>query len=196
MSQSARPLARIGLAAAAAAGLALSTAAVASAQEAYPDPTVATVVDGTNIITTVTDNGSGEVGGVPVSCINLGLSALDALPLASADPEDLDLFDVVNAAQWIDLQGGTSAESPEAVTDANAARAAVELGELEPGVYASVGACLTAELSLVSMAYDAPIFVPGGVGSVGQAIDLGSSALEMDGGSSMLMDFGSAMVGS
>lgn len=196
MSQSTRHLARTGLAAAAAAALALSTAAVASAQEAYPDPTVTTEVDGTNIITTVTDNGGGDADGVPVSCINLGLSAIDALPLASADPDDIDVIDVVNAAQWINLQDGTSAESPEAVTDANAARDAVGLGELEPGVYASVGACLTAELSLVSMAYDAPIFVPGGVGSVGQAIDLGSSALEMDGGSAMLMDFGSAMVGS
>ncbi|OAH54032.1 hypothetical protein AYJ66_15575 [Dietzia cinnamea] len=153
-------------------------------------------MDGTNIITTVTDNGSGEADGVAASCINLGLSALDALPLASADPGDIDVFEVLNVVQWIDLQGGTSAEDPEAVTDTNAARAALEQGELEPGVYASVGACLDADYNMLSIAYDAPIFVPGGVGSVGQAIDLGSSALEMDGGSAMLMDFGSAMVGS
>ncbi|AWH93264.1 hypothetical protein A6035_14950 [Dietzia lutea] len=115
---------------------------------------------------------------------------------ASDDIDDIDVFDVVNAAQWINLEDGTSAEAPEAVTDANAARDAVGLGELEPGVYASVGACLDSSLNLLSMDYDAPIFVPGGVGSVGQAIDLGSSALEMEGGSSMLMDFGTAMVGS
>lgn len=201
MNQSFRTLTRAGLAVAAASALATSGAAVASAQEgeAYPEPTVSTQVDGNNIITTITDNGGGFHNDAEVTCVNAGMFAIDALPLAALDPEDIDLLQVIGSAQWIELNNATTPEIPEVVVDANESRAAVNLPPLEPGVYASVGACLgvvDGDLGLVSMAYDAPVFVPGGIGSVGQALDLGSSALELDGGSSMLLDFGSEMLGS
>lgn len=204
MTQSARHLTRAGLAAAAAAALAISGAGAASAQDddAYPEPTVSAQVDGTNIITTITDNGGGDHNGEEVICMNLGLPALDALPLAGLNTEDISMAEVIESVMWIELMNTTTAETPEVEVDAVAARSLFPDPELPAGVYATVGACVSLDpeaeggLRLESMAYEAPVFVPGGIGSVGQALDLGSSALELDGGSSMLLDFGSEMVGS
>lgn len=203
MTQPVRHLTRAPLAAAAAAALALSGAAVASAQEdeAYPEPTVSARVDGNNIITTITDNGGGDHNGEEVTCMNLGLPAIDALPLAGLDPEDISMAEVMESVLWIELMNITTSETPEVEVDAVEARSLFPDPELPAGVYASVGACVSLDqeavggLRLESMAYDAPVFVPGGIGSVGQALDLGSSALELDGGSAMLLDFGSEMVG-
>lgn len=205
MAQSIRHFTRASVAAAGAAALALSVAGVASAQEndAYPEPTVSAQVDGNNIITTITDNGGGDHNGEEVICMNLGLPALAALPLAALDVEDIDLEEVMQSVMWIELMNTTTSETPEVEVDAVAARSMFPDPELPGDVYASVGACVSIdesgeppEMVLESMAYDAPVFVPGGIGSVGQAFDLGSSALELDGGSSMLVDFGSEMVGS
>lgn len=205
MPQSARHLTRAGLAAAAAAALAISGAGAASAQDndAYPEPTVSAQVDGNNIITTITDNGGGDHNGEEVICMNLGLPALDALPLAGLDPEDISMAEVMDSVMWIELNNTTTVDNPEVVVDAVEARSLFDDPALPSGVYASVGACVSVDLSgdlpdlvLESMAYEAPVFVPRGIGSVGQALDLGSSAIELEDGFSMLLNFGSEMVGS
>lgn len=157
-------------------------------------------MDGNNIITTITDNGGGDHNGLPVICVNLGLDALDALPLAGLDPDEIDVADVLDMGLWGGTLWMTTAEDPEIVVSAND-NLANDWDELPAGAYASVGACLAADLEtgdmeLASMDYEAPIFVPGGFGSIGQALDLGSSALSAEGGSSNLLNAGSDMMGS
>lgn len=157
-------------------------------------------MDGNNIITTITDNGGGEHNGLSVICLNLGLDALEALPLAALDPDDVDVEHVLEVGLWGGTLWTTTAEEPEIVVSAED-NLANDWDELPAGVYASVGAYLSLDLeagdiTLESMDYAAPIFVPGGIGSIGQALDLGSSALSMEGGSSILMDVGSDMAGS
>src|SRR5699024_1048273 len=149
-------------------------------------------VDGNDVITTITDNGEAAGG---ATCLNAGLLAVDALPFAGGG--DLPPFsELLELTAWI---GGTpTEEGAPTSTDAENPTITVDSGELEPGAYATVGACV-ADGEVASYAYQV-VFVPGGFGSIGQALDLGSAVAQMDNGSAIISDLltsgtGSEMLG-
>ena len=63
------------------------------------------------------------------------------------------------------------------------------LKPITPGAYAVVGACFDkdAQDAVLSYSYQV-VFSPGGFGSLGQALDLGSATINMDGGSAVIAD--------
>lgn len=164
---------RTAVASAAAAGLlALSLPGVASAADAYPAPTVSATTDGDTITTTVTDIANPATA----LCATALIPIESALPLISA-PTLPPIGDLVAIPG---LQLGPN------FTIGGVSNVAVNEFTVEPGVYAAVGACVNGE----EIAYDyAVVFSPGGLGSVSQGLDLGSTILKSDGGMGLLLGF-------
>ncbi|WP_430334283.1 hypothetical protein [Rhodococcus sp. ACT016] len=181
-------IARCATAAAAVTGtLALVLPGVASAEPAaaVPAPKISAHVDGDAIDMTVTQ-GAGE----GVLCLPIVLGATDALPLAVTPTDQWPGFgDLVNKVYYIG--NATSAASPTA----DSTTATVDgfnpglLKPITPGAYAVVGACFdaAAQDQVLSYSYQV-VFFPGGVGSLGQALDLGSTTIGMEGGSTIIAD--------
>lgn len=164
-------IARTAVASAAAAGLlALSLPGVASAADAYPAPTVSATTDGDTITTTVTDIADPATA----LCATALMPIEAALPLISA-PELPPIGELVEIPG---LQLGQN------FTLLNGSNVAVNEFTVDPGVYAVVGACVAGE----EIAYDySVVFSPGGLGSVSQGLDLGSTILKSDGGMGLLL---------
>lgn len=170
-------LARVSTAAIALAGaLALTLPGVANAAEpAAPPPTLTAQVDGDTIVMKVAP----PAGTTGLTCLPVVLSATDALPFSVAPPTDL-------VSLLPKLKGGFPYDvdaDGNSVTDA-----------LEPGAYAVVGACLDG-LSLTGYTYKV-LFVPGGFGSIGQALTLGSQTIALEDGIEILMSQISSGAGS
>lgn len=179
------------------AAAALALPGVASAAEtAVPAPKITASVDGEAIDMTVTQKSTGQ----NALCLPIVLSAEDALPLA-ATPTDQwpDFAELVNKVYYIG--NPTNDAAPEASsTTAPPTDGGVNTGLLKPitpGAYAVVGACFDAanQNEVLSYSYTV-VFSPGGFGSVGQALDLGSSTVSMDGGSSVITDLLTSGAGS
>lgn len=177
-----------GTAVAAAGVLALALPGIASAAPTaeVPAPKISAHVDGDAIDMTIARTGAAE----GLACLPVVLSATDALPLAATPmdqwPSFLELLDNVyyvgNATY-----DGAPVESTTAL-DENDFNPGL-LKPITPGAYAVVGACFdaTAQDEVLSYSYQV-VFFPGGVGSLGQALDLGSATIGMDGGSAVIAD--------
>ncbi len=152
------------------AAAALALPGVASAAETdVPAPTITASADGDVITMTLTQKSVGQ----NVLCLPIVLDAQDALPLAATPPDQWPGFMV---------EGGVNTGLLKPIT---------------PGAYAVVGACFDATSQDAVLSYDyTVVFSPGGFGSVDQALDLGSSTLTMDGGSSVVADLLTSGTGS
>lgn len=175
--------------AAAGLGLALVLPGTAAAEDApYPAPTVEAHVDGSDIVTTVTDNGDGEYEGEDVHCAVVGMKAIDALTLAGKNMDEVATVLANEDIVQYGSEGSTRADDhgEKLESSANAALGGHQGGdELSPGVYVSTAGCVTEDDAgaidgLVSYDWAGPLFVPGGPSMVPQAVNLGSQMLELD----------------
>jgi len=184
-----KTFARCAAAAAAATGtlaLVVPGAASATPAAAVPAPKISAHVDGDVIDMTLTQTSASE----NVFCLPIVLNAADALPLAATPTDQWPGFgELVNKVYYIG--NATSA----AVATADSTTAAPEDGGINtgllkpitPGAYAVVGACFDAADASQVLSYGYQVvFSPGGFGSLGQALDLGSATMSMDGGSSVI----------
>ncbi|QCQ92622.1 hypothetical protein [Rhodococcus sp. SGAir0479] len=179
-------IARWAGAAAAAAGavtLALPGIASAEATAPVPAPKISAHVNGDAIDMTVT-----QTAGSDVFCMPIILGAEDALPLA-ATPIDQwpglgDLVDKVYYLGNATTEAGSTVESTTGAADGEINTGLVK--PLTPGAYAVVGACFGGD-KVVSYNYQV-VFFPGGFGSLGQALNLGSATIGMEGGSAVIAD--------
>ncbi|WP_280759752.1 hypothetical protein [Prescottella agglutinans] len=176
-----------GAAAAVTGTLALVLPGVASAETAaVPAPKISAHVDGDAIDMTLTQTSASE----NVFCLPIVLNAADALPLAAKPTNQWPGFgDLVSKVYYIG--NATSAAAPTAdSTTAAPEGGGINTGLLKPitpGAYAVVGACFDATdpSQVLSYGYQV-VFSPGGFGSIGQALDLGSTTMSMEGGSSVI----------
>lgn len=187
----------VGAAAALTGALALALPGIASAAPAgeVPAPEISANADGDVIEMTLTQTSTGQ----GVMCVPIVLEATDALPLAATPMDQWPGFgELINTVHYIG--NPTSDASPKSesttATDENGFNPGL-LKPITPGAYAVVGACVDGaeQNAVLSYSYQV-VFSPGGVGSLGQALDLGSSTLEMDGGSSIVADLLTSGAGS
>lgn len=182
-------LARLAGAAVAATGaLALIAPAVATADAvAVPAPTVTAQVSGDAIEMTVTAPDTDA----NIACVPIVLSATDALPLAALPTDQWPGFgDMLGQVYYVGsptVPGAPASEGTTATPEDG-----VNTGLLKPitpGAYAVVGACVDAEAQDAILSYSYQIvFFPGGFGSLSQALDLGSTTISMEGGSSVIAE--------
>lgn len=178
------------------AAAALALPGVASAAEAaVPAPTITASADGDVINMTVTQKSVGQ----NVLCLPIVLDAQDALPLAATPTDQWPGFmDLLGKVYYIG--NPTTDDAPKSTSSTGPVEGGVNTGLLKPitpGAYAVVGACFDATSQDAVLSYDyTVVFSPGGFGSVDQALDLGSSTLTMDGGSSVITDLLTSGTGS
>lgn len=174
-----------GAAAAVAGTIALVAPGVASAEPAaIPAPKVSASVDGDVIDITVTQTSTGQ----NAFCVPIVLNATDALPLAALPTDQWPGFgELVSKVYYIG--NPTSDAVPTADSTTGGEGNTGLLKPITPGAYAVVGACFDADAqdTVASYSYQV-VFSPGGFGSLGQALDLGSATISMDGGSAVIAD--------
>lgn len=178
-----------GAAVAVAGTLALAVPGIASAgpAAAVPAPKISASVDGDVIDMTVTQTTTGQ----NAICLPIVLNATDALPLAALPTDQWPGFaDLLGKVYYIG--NPTSDAAPTAESTTATPEGGINTGLLkpiEPGAYAVVGACIdaTAQDAILSYSYQI-VFSPGGFGSLGQALNLGSATINMDGGSAIIAD--------
>ncbi|CAM3143045.1 Secreted protein [Prescottella defluvii] len=167
--------------------LALPGFASAAPDTEVPAPKITASADGDVIDMTVTQTSSGQ----GVTCLPIVLNAADALPLAALPTDQWPGFgDLLGKVYYIGNQ--TTDASPTSESTTATEEGEVNTGLLKPitpGAYAVVGACFDAAdpMSVLSYSYQV-VFSPGGFGSLGQALDLGSTTIKMDGGSGIIAD--------
>lgn len=178
-----------GAAVAVAGTLALAAPGTASAGPAavVPAPKVSASVDGDVIDMTVTQTGTGQ----NAMCLPIVLNATDALPLAALPTDQWPGFgELVSKVYYIGNPTSDAAPTADSTTalDENDFNPGL-LKPITPGAYAVVGACFDkdAQDAVLSYSYQV-VFSPGGFGSLGQALDLGSATISMDGGSAVIAD--------
>lgn len=165
--------------AALAGALALTLPGVASAADAFPAPELtATVIDGNKLQLTVEDL-SGRMDSV---CVPAVLTAEAALPLATAGAFDMDaLADLgEDEVKFLGVNDMTNIAQPKKTYTTDA---------LPNGAYAAVAACLTMTPNgpeILGFNYEI-VLLPSGLGSLATASGLGSTVLQMDGGSALIM---------
>ncbi|WP_145235915.1 hypothetical protein [Prescottella equi] len=178
-----------GTAAAVAGTIALVAPGIASAEPtaAVPAPKVSAGVDGDVIDMTVTQTSAGQ----NAFCLPIVLNATDALPLAALPTDQWPGFgELVSKVYYIGNPTSDAAPVADSSTalDENDFNPGL-LKPITPGAYAVVGACFDkdAQDAVLSYSYQV-VFSPGGFGSLGQALDLGSATINMDGGSAVIAD--------
>lgn len=178
-----------GAAVAVAGTLALAAPGIASAGPAavVPAPKVSAGVDGDVIDMTVTQTSTGQ----DVFCLPIVLNATDALPLAALPTDQWPgLAELVSKVYYIGNPTSDAAPTADSTTalDENDFNPGL-LKPITPGAYAVVGACFDkdAQDAVLSYSYQV-VFAPGGFGSLGQALNLGSATISMDGGSAVIAD--------
>lgn len=182
-----KTIARSAAAAAALAGtVALVAPGIASAapDPVVPAPKISASVDGDVIDMTVTQTSADQ----RVMCLPIVLSAADALPLAAMPTDQWPSFvELLGAVYYIG--NPTNADAPTAESTTGGEGNTGLLKPITPGAYAVVGACIDGveQDAILSYSYQV-VFSPGGFGSLGQALDLGSTTINMDGGSGIIAD--------
>lgn len=167
--------------------LALPGLASAAPDTEVPAPKITASADGDVIDMTLTQTSTGQ----GVTCVPIVLNAADALPLAAMPTDQWPGFgDLLGKVYYI---GNPTSDATPAV-DSTTALDEDDfnpglLKPITPGAYAVVGACFDAAdpMSVLSYSYQV-VFSPGGFGSLGQALDLGSTTIKMDGGSGIIAD--------
>lgn len=178
-----------GAAVAVAGTLALAAPGIASAgpAAAVPAPKISASVDGDVIDMTVTQTSTGQ----NAFCLPIVLNATDALPLAALPTDQWPAFgELVSKIYYVG--NPTSDVAPTAESTTATPEGGINTGLLKPitpGAYAVVGACFdaAAQDTVASYSYQV-VFSPGGFGSLGQALNLGSATISMDGGSAVIAD--------
>lgn len=182
-----------GAAAAVTGALALALPGIASADPAaeVPAPKISAHVDGDAIDMTLTQTAGGDV-----FCLPIVLGAEDALPLA-ATPTDQwpGLGELLGKVYYVGNATSGSVSTADSTTGGEGNTGLLK--PLTPGAYAVVGACFDPENEdqVASYSYQV-VFFPGGTGSLGQALDLGSATIGMDGGSAIIADLLASGAGS
>ncbi|MFC4604102.1 hypothetical protein [Rhodococcus kronopolitis] len=188
-------IARRAAAAAALTGaLALALPGITSAAPTgeVPDPKISASADGDVIDMKLTQTSAGQ----GVMCVPIILAANDALPLAAMPKDQWPGFSELLGKVYY-VGSPTSDASPTVESTTGGEGNTGLLKPITPGAYAVVGACVDGaeQDAVLSYSYQV-VFSPGGVGSLGQALDLGSSTLEMDGGSTVIADLLTSGAGS
>lgn len=183
-----------GAAVALAGALALALPGIASAAPAaeVPDPKISASADGDVIDMTLTQTSTGQ----GVMCVPIVLAANDALPLAATPMDQWPGFgELISKVYYVGSP--TTDESPTVESTTGGEGNTGLLKPITPGAYAVVGACVDGaeQDAVLSYSYQV-VFSPGGIGSLGQALDLGSTTLEMDGGSTVIADLLTSGAGS
>ena len=190
-----KTIARSAAAAAALAGtvaLVAPGSASAAPDAVVPAPKISASVDGDVIDMTVTQT-STDPG---VVCLPIVLNATDALPLAAMPSDQWPGFaDLLGKVYYVGNPTNAAAPTAESTTGGEGNTGLLK--PITPGAYAVVGACIdaAAQDAVLSYSYQV-VFSPGGFGSLGQALDLGSATIGMEGGSSIIADLLTSGAGS
>ncbi|PTR23558.1 hypothetical protein C8K36_109140 [Rhodococcus sp. OK519] len=176
----------VGAAAATAGALALVAPGIASADPVaeVPAPKISANVVGGVIDMTVTQTSTGQNS----MCLPIVLNATDALPLAALPTDQWPGFgELISKVYYVGNPTSDAEPTVESTTGGEGNTGLIK--EITPGAYAVVGACFdaTAQDAVLSYSYQV-VFSPGGFGSLGQALDLGSATINMDGGSAIIAD--------
>lgn len=179
----------VGAAAAATGAVTLALPGIASAEATapVPAPKISAHVDGDAIDMTVTQTSVGQ----NAMCLPIILDATDALPLAATPMAEWpSFFELIDKVYFIGSE--TSDASPTMESTTGVEEGEINTGVLKPlapGAYAVVGACFdaAAQDQVLSYSYQV-VFFPGGFGSLGQALNLGSATVGMEGGSAVIAD--------
>ncbi|MFC9517965.1 hypothetical protein ACFTSD_19745 [Nocardiaceae bacterium NPDC056970] len=175
-----------GAAVAVAGTLALAVPGIASAgpAAAVPAPKISASVDGDVIDMTVTQTSEGQ----NALCLPIVLNATDALPLAALPTDQWPGFaDLLGKVYYIGNPTSDAVPTVDSTTGGEGNTGLLK--PIEPGAYAVVGACFDAAAQDQVLSYSYQIvFSPGGFGSLGQALNLGSATINMDGGSAIIAD--------
>ncbi len=198
MSKKVRITRSIGAAAAVAAASALVLPGIASAADAtVPAPKISATTDGDVIDMTLTQTSKGQ----SVMCVPLVLDAESALPLAATAPDQWPNFvELLGSVYYIGTPTSDAAPTSESTTGAAEGEVNPDLLKpITPGAYAVVGACVDADPNkqdkILSYSYQI-VFSPGGVGSLGQALGLGSATLKTDGAAKIIANLLTSGAGS
>ncbi|GAB2635841.1 hypothetical protein ABI214_17215 [Prescottella soli] len=162
--------------------LALPGIASAAPDTEVPAPKISASVDGDVIDMTVTQTSTDQ----GIVCMPIVLNATDALPLAAKPTDQWPGFvDLLGKVYYIG--NPTTAATPTVKSTTGGEANTGLLKPITPGAYAVVGACIdgAAQDAILSYSYQV-VFSPGGFGSLGQALDLGSTTMSMEGGSSVI----------
>ena len=166
--------------------LVLPGTAAAAPSGDVPAPEISAQVNGDAIEMTLTQTSDDPT----ISCAPMILAAEDALPLATKPLDEWpSMLEMLNMPYFLST-AWTSPDTPTVETDTVQDVGGL-MKEITPGAYAVVGACfdMAAEPlpAVASYSYQI-VFYPGGTGSLGQALDLGSATLSLDGGLGLIAD--------
>lgn len=177
----------IAASAALAGAAAIAAPGIAAADVSVPAPEVTARANGADIEMTVTAPTTAE----NITCAPIVMSAADAMPLAALPmsewPDFMDMIPMINyvgppTSDATPTVSGTTAP----IIDGNQNTGLIK--PIESGAYAVVGACMDAEDPMTILSYNYRIvFVPAGIGSLGEALNLGSTAVAMEGGLDVIM---------
>lgn len=170
--------------AALAGAVAIAGPGIAAADVSVPAPAVTAGAIGDQIQATVTAPDTDQA----ITCLPIVMSAADALPLAAMPMDQWpgfgDMLGLVYGVGSPAMPGGPAGTIDTTPSDSNTSM----IKPITPGAYAVVGICVDSVAQDQVLSYNYRIvIVPAGIGSLGEAMNLGSAAVSMEGGLGVIM---------